>query len=42
VTVIALTMDASYEPQALAAGADRFLLKGGAFEELRSAILAGG
>jgi DNA-binding NarL/FixJ family response regulator len=42
VAVIALTMDASYEPQALAAGADRFLLKGGAFEELRSAILARG
>ena len=40
VKVIALTMHAGYRSEALAAGADVFLLKDGAADELASAILA--
>jgi YesN/AraC family two-component response regulator len=38
VRVVALTVLAEYEPQALAAGADAFLIKGGPCEALRDAI----
>lgn len=38
VRVIMLTMYAEYQPEALAAGADVFLVKGGPSEALRSAI----
>jgi CheY-like chemotaxis protein len=40
VRVIALTIYAKYRAQALAAGADAFLLKDGAPEKLAGAILA--
>jgi DNA-binding NarL/FixJ family response regulator len=40
VKVITLTMHAKYRSQALAAGADVFLLKGCPVEELQAAILA--
>jgi DNA-binding NarL/FixJ family response regulator len=40
VKVVALTMHANYRGQALAAGADAFLLKGCTAEELQAAIVA--
>ena len=40
VKVVALTMHANYRSQALAAGADAFLLKGCTAEELQAAIVA--
>jgi len=40
VKAVALTMHANYRSQALAAGADAFLLKGCTAEELQAAIVA--
>jgi DNA-binding NarL/FixJ family response regulator len=41
VRIVALTMYADYEGRALAAGADAFVLKGGAVKTLEEAILSG-